>query len=301
MSGRMLYDRDYMRGAEGNPWRSPVMVLLMVLAGLFLVECVVRVYGGGSLAEVFGLGYEPLSRHQYWRLVTYQFLHTAPWPFHLLFNGLFLWFFGRAVWEALGTKRFWQIYLGSGLAGGLVELACQAWHPAYGQGLTVGASASVLGLAGVYCLLFPQRETVFFFYVIPVRMRSMTMFWILFGFSVFGTVFPYGNVAHAAHLGGLLAGAAWGKWMASDDAWGWLARLRTRRGRREAMPVGAPKGSGSGGASGGELPEAGEISEEFIRREVDPILDKISAHGLHSLTERERRILKRAGERMRGR
>ncbi len=44
-----------------------------------------------------------------------------------------------------------------------------------------------------------------------------------------------------------------------------------------------------------------ESSEEFIRREVDPILDKISAHGMQSLTEKERRVLERARERMKGR
>ena len=48
-------------------------------------------------------------------------------------------------------------------------------------------------------------------------------------------------------------------------------------------------------------PAEPEDSDEFIRREVDPILDKISAHGIQSLTERERRILERARQRMGGR
>src|SRR5690606_18077497 len=112
--------------------------------------------------------------------LTYQFLHDAPWPLHILFNSIALWFFGRAVLEAVGPGRFWQIYLLAGLLGGLTEIACQALHPRYGNVLTVGASASVLGLAGAFCFLFPHREVVFFLYVIPVRLRSMTLFWILF-------------------------------------------------------------------------------------------------------------------------
>lgn len=259
----------------------------------------------------FGLNLATLQAHQYWRLVTFQFLHEAPWPFHLLFNALGLWFFGRSVLEALGPGRFWKIYLLAGLAGGVLEVLSEAAHASmrssFAQGLTVGASANIMGLAGAFCLLFPTRENVFLIYFFPVRMRSMTMFWILFAFSAFGTVFPYGNVAHAAHLGGLLAGAGFIRLWVDEDARAWLRRLAPRRtaARPPAeVPVAAGGGSGSGGNSGKpKLPPAGAAptDEDFIRREIDPILDKISAHGLQSLTDRERRLLESARERMRNR
>lgn len=297
----MLYDRDYMRGSDGAYWRSPVVLLLIAMVALFLLECVLRVYAGQSLSEYFGLGYQAVRRHEYWRLLTYQFLHDAPWPWHILFNGLALWFFGRSVLEAVGPGRFWKIFLISGFLGGLLEIACQAWHPRYGSSLTVGASASVLGLAGAFCLMFPTRETVFFFYVIPIRLRSMTMFWILFGFSVFGTVFPHGRIAHAAHLGGLLTGAAFAWWMMHLDCLAWLRSIKPqllRSPKPRPLPVG--KVAGQSARGGPAQPEA-DSPDEFIRREVDPILDKISAHGIQSLTERERRILEKARQRMRER
>lgn len=299
--GSMLYDRDYMRGAEGAPWRSPVNVLLVILTALFLVECYLRVYEQTSLRMTFGLSYAAIQRYEYWRLLSYQFLHDAPWPWHLLFNGLALWFFGRSVLETLGRGRFWQVFLLAGVLGGIVELGWQALNPRYGMAPTVGASASVLGLAGAYCFLFPARETVFFFYVIPVRMRSMTMFWVLLGFSLFGTIFPHGGVAHAAHLGGLLTGAAFARFFGEEDIGTWLRRFAPRRAaRREAVPVTAEKSAGRTGR-GAPTSTDGESRDDFIRREVDPILDKISAHGIQSLTDRERRILEKARERMRGR
>ncbi|MCC6231500.1 MAG: rhomboid family intramembrane serine protease, partial [Verrucomicrobiales bacterium] len=295
----------YMRDGDGYLRRSPVVILLVLLGFLFFVECFLQVYANTSLGKWLGLSAATVRRGEYWRLFTYQFLHTAPWPWHILFNGIGLWFFGRSVLEAVGVGRFWKIYLLAGLLGGVVDLMAQVFHPRYmmeGQ-WTVGASASILGLAGAFCFLFPTRETVFFLYVIPVKLRSMTMFWVLFGFSVFGTVFPHGGIAHAAHLGGLLTGAAFVRLFLSDDAPHWWQRLSRRRGRDQeveeevAVPLGA-SGSRPGKSAAAAEPET---PEEFMRREVDPILDKISAHGIQSLTEKEKRILEKARERMRNR
>lgn len=304
----MLYDRDYMRDEDRAPWRSPVVVLLAVLGVLFLAECFLRVFANNSsLGTYFALGYQPVMQGEVWRLVTFQFLHTAPWPFHFLFNALGLWFFGRPVLESQGTARFWQIYLSAGLVGGLFELACQAWHPAYPSPWTVGASANVLGLVGAFCLLNPSQELTVFFYVLPVHLRSMTMFWVFFGFSLFGAIFPSGGIAHAAHLGGLLAGAAFVKWFIEGSARDWFRNLIPARPirRAKAPPVVVSQHAGSPprpATSPAAIPTGAapvpEDSEDFIRREVDPILDKISAHGIHSLTERERRTLERARERM---
>lgn len=300
----MLYDRDYMRESGGGGWRSPVNLLLIVLVGIFLIECVLRVYGGVTLMRVFGLNGASLARFEVWRLVTYQFLHDAPWPWHILFNGIALWFFGRAMLDTVGVRRFWKIYLSAGVVGGLLEVACQAWYPNYGQGYTVGASGSVLGLIGAYCFLFPGREVVFFLYIIPVRLKSMTLFWILFGFSVFGVAFLHGGIAHGAHLGGLLTGVAYVRLFLHEDGRAWVRRLNPFGGlrrSRERVAVSAGPGFGRPKPSAGSGTGTVETPEDFMRREVDPILDKISAHGIQSLTERERHILEKARERMRRR
>lgn len=297
----MLYDRDYMRDGDRPAWRSPVVVLLIVLGVVFLLECVLQVYARTSLGVYCGLSYPAVARHQYWRIFTYQFLHSAPMPFHLLMNGLALWFFGRPVVAQLGVRRFWVVYFASGFVGALFELGSQSFHGMLGW--TVGASACVAGLISTFCFLSPSQPITVFVYFLPVTLRPMTLFWILFGFSVFGTVFPNGDVAHAAHLGGLLAGVGYVKFFVEEDGLEWLRRFVPGRPaakvRIERAPLAAvPAGSVS------ERPPVrraeDESSDDFIRREVDPILDKISAHGIQSLTERERRILERARERMKG-
>ena len=105
----------------------------------------------------------------------------------------------------------------------------------------------------------------------------------------------FGGVAHAAHLGGLVAGifyvrfAVLRRWPAPD-------RRPRRPAPREFVNVTALK------AESWNTPvsqSAEELSDaEFVSREVDPILDKISAHGIQSLTDRERKILDAARKKM---
>lgn len=295
----MLYDRDYMREKGGPDFRSPVIILLIGLVALFFVECVLRVYGGASLASPFGLTRAGMARHEYYRILTFQFLHDAPWPWHILMNGIGLWFFGRSVLETLGVRRFWILYLVAGTAGGLVDWFCQIGHPRYDIPGTIGASGNIMGLAAAFCLMHPGQDIVFFLYVFPVRMRAMTMFWLLFGFSLFGVIFPFGGVSHAAHLGGLLAGVAFAKVVSREGIPGWAAMLRSKaKPRRPDVAVAVtPKGSAGPRSPG---PDAVPTNpDEYMRREVDPILDKILAHGPQSLTEKERRILEQAPKRLR--
>ncbi len=301
----MLYDRDYMRDGDRSRWRSPVVALLVVLSVVFLAECFLQGVWHASLGSYLGLSYRGVARHEYWRIFTYSFLHSAPLPFHLLFNGLALWFFGRSIVEGLGVVKFWQIYLGAGLVGAVFELANQAWNGNYAASWTVGASACVLGLVAVFCVLAPSEEMTFFLYFFPVRMKAMTLFWILLGFSVFGTIFPNGGVAHAAHLGGLLAGVAYVRLFLHGTAREWLQQCSQRwLPRKQPRPVSVPVAA-VGARATARRSSPGRVDpetpEDFMKREVDPILDKISAHGLQSLTDRERRILERARDRMKQR
>jgi hypothetical protein len=111
--------------------------------------------------------------------------------------------------------------------------------------------------------------------------------------SVVGLFLP-GTTAHGAHLGGMLTGIVfvkWSGWVAgADGLWGMGDRRRAPRPMVRATVLRAvrrPRRTPE------ELPPA-----EFISREVDPILEKISAQGIHSLTERERQILESARSKM---
>jgi len=104
-------------------------------------------------------------------------------------------------------------------------------------------------------------------------------------------------VAHAAHLGGILGGLAYLKWRhgLGVPLFSW-PRFRRALPRRELVTARSARSSfwrKESSKLADDLPPA-----EFISREVDPILDKISAHGIQSLTERERKILEAARAKM---
>ena len=118
---------------------------------------------------------------------------------------------------------------------------------------------------------------------------ALSVLGILFG-KRFGD-----NVAHAAHLGGILTGVAFMKFSLTEpeNAWNPFESKRRKRELIRAVSIKIPKWP-HGPAEG-----SGDVSEkEFISREVDPILDKISQHGIQSLTEHERKVLEAARNKM---
>jgi hypothetical protein len=113
--------------------------------------------------------------------------------------------------------------------------------------------------------------------------------------ALFGIAFRAGNIAHAAHLGGMLTGMAFVRYAIY---WNWRWPRFTQAGPRQPrrlVNVQAQKSAGWGAkpAASEDLPP-----DEFLSKEVDPILEKISAHGIQSLTDRERRVLEAARTRM---
>ena len=108
-----------------------------------------------------------------------------------------------------------------------------------------------------------------------------------------------GQVAHAAHLGGLLYGAFY---VAALVRKGGLMRFLPGLPRIRFVSGDPVKGSSATRRRNWRKPKvfnAAEVAEgDYISREVDPILDKISKHGIHSLTESERQILDKARSKM---
>jgi len=304
----MLEGRSYMRKDPMDSRVSVCTILIVTLAGVFLVQ-----YMGGirmfDFNEYLALSKDGLLHNRFWQFLTFQFLHSGPWPFHLLFNCLALYFFGREVEQALGPRDFLKLYLGSGLVGGLLEAALMFLPGPAASVHVLGASAGVAGVFTAYALLFPHQPMMLL--VIPIRFRPVHMLWAFIIFSVVGAVLahwpsalargtpPIGNVAHAAHLGGIAAAFAYLRWGIRAESF--VAQRRTRRSRfrpRELIKV--PLGRNS--AWQRSKAEVADLTpDEFISREVDPILDKISAHGMQSLTAREKQILESARSKIEGR
>jgi membrane associated rhomboid family serine protease len=303
----MLDDRDYMRERPGWRFSMPPVQAWSVILALNILVFLVQVIGGSRVIEAT-YAYGALSleglRHGYvWQLLTFQFLHGG--LTHLVLNSIALYFCGRLLEPVLGLRSFLSLYFLSGFVGGLVQLGLALILPERFGGGVVGASGGICGLIAAFALLNPQA-TIYLFFVLPVRafyfvplVGGVTVLLILFG--------PRDGIAHGGHLGGLLVGVAWIKlnWHRSfeqlpgEDFWGgfrFWKPLKSRERKRQlvrAASVRSRPWRDAAAEPAAELPQ-----EEFISKEVDPILEKISAHGIHSLTERERKILETAQKRM---
>jgi membrane associated rhomboid family serine protease len=292
-------DRDYMR--EGRPWRLPSVSagLMIILVIAFAIQCINDVYLKTFVEDHLALTRDALKRGFVWQLLTFQFLHGDLW--HLVGNLLGLWFFGRPVEHFLGKSRYLIAYFGSGIAGGLLQVALMVLFPRHFGMFVYGASAGVMGVFAIFALLASHAEIRWNF-IFPIR--ADVLLWITAAISLFFTLVPSprgGGVAHAAHLGGIIAGWAFVRLKWHQDfrplPWvEWFERFKNRpRRSRPIVKVRFPKGNSWEPDTATARPNE---DPDFMSKEVDPILEKISAHGIHSLTEREKEILEKARSRM---
>ncbi len=295
----MLEDRDYMRQPEypeprwrprlGFQW-SWTVALLAAYAVVFVVNNLVMAQffpRNDFFYRYLALSVEGIEQGCVWQLVTYQFLH-AGWM-HILLNSWAIFVFGREVEAVLGGRKFLALVFSSGIVGGVFQVLVALLWPEYFGGAVVGASACAFGLVAAFAMIFPERElTMLILFVIPVHMRAKTLLAVSAVLALTGFAFPnviMPGVAHAAHLGGMAMGWFFvrkilqGDWSQLEGALRPAAKSSLRRPAVEVLV---------------ENKSAG-----FVESEVDPILDKISAHGLQSLTAREREILETARKHIR--
>ena len=223
----MLDDRPYMRPEEPR-FRGPSMqqpwtgwaILLTINVVVFLLQVVIDprslsedmgLYRKSLVGQWLALDSEQISWLLPMQLFTYQFLHGGVW--HLLMNGLGLFFIGRALESSIGRREIIGLYLVSGVVGALFQLGFAAVFPVQFAGPMVGASAGVFGFMGVLARLFPYREVyLLLFFVLPIRLKLHWVFWGSFAIALVSILAAIrteagDSVAHAAHLGGLLYGA----------------------------------------------------------------------------------------------
>ncbi len=302
-----LADRYYMRDSAGeNRHRSPLawpmwLILLIVNTAVFFAQFAYGENSHRAFVEYGALSLAGLRRGVIWQFLTFQFLHGG--LAHLVLNSVVLYSFGRPLEEFLGKRAFLNLYLLSGFAGGAAQVLLGLVSSRF-AGPMVGASAGICGLVAAFALLSPQ-STIYLAFVIPLR--AVYFLPLVIAGTVLLLVIPsHDHIAHGAHLGGMIAGIAWVKFGSRDYAplpWaGWFERwrrwrpLQSRQRKRELVRAASLRAKPWLQTSA-ESP-ADLSADEFISREVDPILDKISQHGIQSLTERERKILEAARKKM---
>ena len=240
-----------------------------------------------------------LQEGNIWELLSYQFLHGG--LFHLLINCAMIWFAGRQIEEALGKAKFLALYLVAGVFGGLLQ-CCLSWSGFLPPAGVVGASAGIFGLIAAFAMVYWERELTFLImFIIPVRMKAKYLLIALAVIGVLGIISKQGGIAHGAHLGGMIWGVLFILFFVQGGTWSgaepWWDRLKERfDSGRDRKVVTIDGGARAYSRDQGKSVNVEEI--DFIKSEVDPILDKISEKGIQSLSEREREILEQARKKM---
>jgi membrane associated rhomboid family serine protease len=271
-----------MRGWLGS-FGSVVNVILWATVAVFLVQLACAALRAPFFDDWFALSGTQVRRGFIWQPLTYMFLHDTGNLFHILINLLVLWFFGREVEYFIGPKYFTRLYLLGGLAGAALWLAFNWNSPVP----VLGASAAVLACVIAFATLFPDREiTLLVFFVIPVTLKAKYMALVAVALDLVPLLSGmHTDVAHLAHLGGAAFGYIYIKQLGYGTTPRWLLALQ-RAGR--SLRLRRPR----------DARARYETPEDFIRKEVDPILDKIAREGIQSLTRRERKILESARDLM---
>lgn len=233
-----------------------------------------------------------------WTLITYFFSHALSDFFHILFNMLVFYWFGRLFIEYLGSDKLIAVYVLGGLAGGLAYLLMYNTIPFYSEQLEhlsmvvgrydfpgmVGASAAVYAVVVAIATLIPDY-TFYLLFLGPVRIKYIAAFYVVVSFV--GTI---GNNqgGNIAHLGGALIGFIYTKQLQSGINWGSWITVTIQFFRDLFRP--RPKVKVSYRSEKKQDPKkSGKPS--VSQAELDAILDKISAAGYESLTKDEKEKL----------
>lgn len=286
-----LADRDYQKETPNHRFTN--LRLTPVVKWLIIINCIIYLLDfliipgfQGTLSQSPFVG--PLTQlgafsidsafkdFHVWEFITFQFLHGSP-P-HLIFNCMGLFFFGPSMERWWGSNKFLIFYLICGIFGALFFslLAVSGILPATDlHAYLVGASAGIYGILIGVAITTPHLKVRLLFPPIELTMRQLAIG--VLAFAVFIIVAKIGNNGggEAGHLGGAIGGFLLVRYP-------WLIAGRSQF-KVFRHPVTKPR----------ELPKLRPRTEleQSEDTEVDRILDKISAKGLHSLTQAERDTL----------
>lgn len=182
-----------------------------------------------DLDSICGLHYWTASSFHWWQPFTYMFLHQTRdigghiVLSHVFFNMFAVWMFAPVIEREWGARRFAVYYLICGLGAALIqELVWMAMLSNMGHYVdpvqmayttynltTIGASGAVFGILFAFGWLYPDVPMYILFLPIPIRARTFVIIYAAIElFAGIGNVvgLSASNVAHFAHLGGMLFG-----------------------------------------------------------------------------------------------
>ncbi len=186
-------------------FQTPPVVKNLIIINI-LIYMATALLPVGPLIEQWCALWVNMPFFKAWQFVTYMFLHAN--LEHIFFNMFALWMFGRTLEYELGSKRFLTYYMVCGIGAALIQAAI-AWGMHEPMTL-VGASGAVMGLLLAFGVLHPNAVIMLLFPPIPMKAK---WFVVIYGvIELFLGWRGVGNVAHFAHVGGMLWGLLLLRW-----------------------------------------------------------------------------------------
>ena len=288
---------------------------LLIVNFLTFVAAMVLQMRGINLNAIGGLHFFMASDFHLYQFLTYLFLHKG--FEHILLNMFALWMFGCVVENVWGPKKFLFYYISCGIGAGLMQEAVQLFDFYFrvksqdpsigfadlyviGQQLssqlngwtTIGASGAVYAILLAFGMIFPNERIFIFPLPIPIKAK-----WFVCGYVALELFFALNSaddVAHMAHLGGMLFGFLMIRyWNRHPDSSYNLSSgqeffekmKRNFEKRRETTQMHTEQG----GSKEDDMDY--NARKRKNQDEIDAILDKIRKSGYDSLTKEEKQKL----------
>ena len=218
----------------------PVVKNILIINGLLFLATITLWSSGIDLRQILGLYYWTSKNFETWQIISHMFMHGS--FTHIAFNMFAVWMFGSQLENLWGSKRFLNYYIFTGLGAAFLHFLIIHWqikslenmmnyenintvvekgHLILNEGKNyinqnmrqlnslyntpvVGASGALFGLLIAFGLLFPNALLMFLFFPFPIKAKYFVL--------IYGIVELYlgiqnnSNIAHFAHLGGMIFG-----------------------------------------------------------------------------------------------
>lgn len=299
---------------------APVTRNLLVINILLYFATGILKNNGVDLNNVLGLHFFLSDSFMPYQLFTYMFMHAS--FEHIFFNMLAFWMFGRILEHVWGAKRYLIFYLVCGIGAGICQEVAQYVDYVH-EGLgaysmvtdgavsmpmseylntwtTVGASGAVYGILLGFGMSFPNERVMLLIPPIPLKAK-----YLVAGYAVIELLSGLGtsnsNIAHFAHLGGMLFGMVliliWRRKarLAREGFTSWREYKPEKEGfwskiKKKAKPTGPHMASEAQTEKKTEPTDA-MAARRAQQAEVDRILDKVKKSGYGCLTEQEKKTI----------
>ena len=219
----------------------PVVKNLLIINVIFYIA--MMMFGGPIMTSLLGVHYFDSPDFRIWQVITYMFMHSYESLFHILFNMFALYSFGTALEYVMGSRRFLNFYLLTGLGALALQMLVQAYEVysitgsivndgsfiidsarrtiSYPESMSqqdaakllgiyvssmVGASGAVFGLLIAFVMIFPNVELMIMFIPVPIKAKYIVPAYILLELFLGVKQIEGDSIAHYAHLGGALFG-----------------------------------------------------------------------------------------------